>query len=236
MDPPMAHYSVLYSAQTAIKRKLKNSGLGLICHLPTFVATADLAESIRRASVSEMRNSIELAAELGAQKIVLHPSMVSGMGGFVMDTIKQYAFDFLAEMVDAAEHLNLTICLENMFPRNLLGVEPDQFEEIFRLFPSLKLTLDTGHANIYDHGGRRLNGLVQRFGTRIGHLHFSDNNGMSDEHLPIGRGSINFPHLVGCLSALGYDDTLTLEVFDTDRQALINSREDIKSMFASVRR
>ena len=236
MDPPMANYDALFSIKSSVKQQLMQCGLGLVCHLPTFVSTADLTESIRHASVDEMLKSLDLAAELGALKVVLHPSMVSGMGGFVVDTVKTYAFDFLSKMVKAAHELNLTICLENMFPRNQLGVEPADMDEILRNFPSLKLTLDTGHANIYDHDGRRLKGLVERFGNRIGHLHFSDNNGLSDEHLPIGQGSINFPQLVRSLSVTGYDDTLTLEVFDTDRQALVDSREQIKSMFANTSR
>ena len=175
MDPPMAHYSTLKSMQPVITRALKDTGLGLICHLPTFLSTADLTDSLRRASVMEARRSLELAAEMGARKVVLHPSMVSGMGAFV---------------------------------------------------------LDTGHANIDNQRERRLMRLVQQFGRKIGHLHFSDNFGKRDDHLPIGRGSIDFVELVLGLKEIGYDDTLTLEVFDPDRQMLVESRDLIKAMFA----
>jgi len=231
MDPPMAHHSILSSFQVAITRALKVNGLGLICHLPTFLTTADLTESLRRISVSEMRRSLAVAAELGAKKVVLHPSMAGGMGPFVLDTVKGYAFDFLSAMVDAAHGLDVTICLENMFPRNRLGVEPDDFEEIFKTFPSLKLTLDTGHANVDDRRGRRLKALVSRFGQRIGHLHFSDNQGKLDDHLAVGQGTINFAELVRRLKGVGYDDSVTLEVFDKNRQLLVESRKRIKAMF-----
>jgi sugar phosphate isomerase/epimerase len=232
MDPPMAHHSTLFSARTAITRALKDNRLGLVCHLPTFLSTADLTESIRRASVTEMRRSLEVAAGLGAKKVVLHPSTAGGMGAFVLDTVKGYAFAFLSEMVDAARCLDVTICLENMFVRNRLGVEPEDFEEIFKAFPSLKLTLDTGHANIHDHRGRRLKALVNRFGPRIGHLHVSDNQGTRDDHLAVGQGTIRFADLVMRLKDAGYDDTVTLEVFDANRQVLVESRERIKAMFA----
>lgn len=231
MDPPMAHHSILTSKRAAITQALKVNGLGLVCHLPTFLSTADLTESLRRASVTEMHQSLDVAADLGAKKVVLHPSMAGGMGVFVLDRVKGYAFDFLSEMVAAAQCLGLTICLENMFPRNCLGVEPDDFEEIFKIFPSLKLTLDTGHANIDDRRGRRLKGLVGKFGERIGHLHFSDNQGRLDDHLAVGLGTVNFSRLVRYLKAAGYDDTLTLEVFDSNRQMLVVSRERIKAMF-----
>jgi sugar phosphate isomerase/epimerase len=231
MDPPMAHHSILSSSRAAITRALKLNGLGLIGHLPTFLSTADLTESLRQASLKEMRRSLEVVADLGAKKVVLHPSMAGGMGAFVLDMVKGYAFDFLSEIVDTAHCLDVTICLENMFPRNRLGVEPDDFEEMFKTFPSLRLTLDTGHANVDDRRGRRLKELVNRFGHRIGHLHFSDNQGKRDDHLAVGQGTINFKELVRRLKGVGYDDTVTLEVFDKNRRMLVESRERIKTMF-----
>ena len=232
MDPPMAHYSNLSANQKAIKQSLAVNGLGVVCHLPTFVSTADLTESLRRASVTEMQRSLSVAADLGAQKVVLHPSMVTGMGGFVPETVKGYAFDFFSEMVTAADRLSIIICLENMMPRNILGVEPDDFSEIFSAFPALMLTLDTGHANLVDYSGNRLTDLIERFGDRIGHLHFSDNSGRSDDHWAIGKGTIRFSKLIKRIRAIGYDDSLTLEIFENDRQSLVDSRETIRELLS----
>jgi sugar phosphate isomerase/epimerase len=232
MDAPMAHHGIIAANRTAIVHALQANGLGLICHMPTFVSTADLTESIRLASVTEMRRSLEVAFDLGAAKIVLHPSMAAGLGAFVGDRIKAYAHDFLAEMVEAAQQMRLTICLENMFPRYMLGVQPADLEEIFTSFPSLKLTLDTGHAHIDDRGEGRMLQLVEQFGSRIAHLHFSDNHGRRDEHLAVGRGTVDFTGLVRRLQAIGYDDTITLEVFEPDRQLLIDSRDRIRAMFS----
>lgn len=231
MDPPMAHHRILSTMSADIVRALNANDMGLICHLPTFLTTADLTDRLRQASLAEMQDSLNIAAKLGAAKVVLHPSMASGMGAHVLQTVKTYAFDFLAGMVTAAGQLGITICLENMFPRNRLGVEPDDFEEIFTQFPALQLTLDTGHANIDDRRGRRLKGLVDRFGDRIGHLHVSDNSGRLDDHLAVGQGTVKFEGLVKRLKARGYDDTITLEVFDPDRRLLVESRERIKALF-----
>lgn len=233
MDPPMAHHSILSAARKAIGKSLSVNGLGLICHLPTFVSTADLTESIRRASVTEMHQSLQVAADLGAAKVVLHPSMAGGMGIFVMETVKGHFFDFLGEMTVAAERLGVVICLENMFPRNRLGVLPEDFEEIFMAFPCLKMTLDTGHANIDDVRGRRLKAFMQRFVQRIDHLHVSDNHGRIDDHLAVGLGTVRFDHLVQNFKVAGYDGTVTLEVFDENRRMLVDSRERIKTLFAA---
>jgi len=236
MDPPMAHYSMLSKNMDEIKHSLKDKGLGLICHLPTFVLTADLTEQIRHSSVEEMLRSLEVAAELGAKKVVLHPSIVFGMGTFVMDTVKGYFFEFLAEMVAAANRLKLTICLENMMPRNMLGVEPADFEEIFERFPNLQMTLDTGHANIGTPAGSRLFELVKRFGNRLGHIHISDNLAKRDDHLAVGQGTVDFSTLISRLVKLGYDDTITLEIFDQDRRMLTESRDTIKRLFNTLKK
>ena len=233
MDPPMAHHSLLAADRAAIVGALTSRGLGLVCHLPTFVLTADLTAGLRLASVQEMRRSLEVARELGAKKAVLHPSGVGGMGAFVPDVVKGHAFDFLAEMTTAAEELQITLCLENMFPRNRIGVTPEDLEEIFTAFPSLRFTLDTGHANIDSDENIRLYQLVERFGRRLGHLHFSDNHGKRDDHLAIGRGTVNFPELVRRLKIIGYDDTITLEVFEKDRLLLARSRRQVADMFAA---
>jgi sugar phosphate isomerase/epimerase len=232
MDAPMAHHSIIAADKTAIIHALEASGLGLICHMPTFVSTADLTESLRLASVTEMRRSLEVAFELGAAKIVLHPSMVAGLGAFVGDRIKAYAYDFLAEMVEAALQMRLTLCLESMFPRYMLGGQPTDLEEMFTAFPSLKLVLDTGHAHIDDRGEGRLLQLVEQFGSRIAHIHVSDNHGRRDEHLAVGHGTVDFAGLVQKLQAIGYDDTLTLEVFCENRQQLVDSRKRLEAMFA----
>ncbi|MBI9085708.1 MAG: hypothetical protein JEZ11_19075 [Desulfobacterales bacterium] len=39
----------------------------------------------------------------------------------------------------------------------------------------------------------------------------SDNLGKSDDHLPLGRGSINFQKFAKALKASGYADTVTLD-------------------------
>ena len=233
MDPPMAHYSTIVREKEQILRALNTNGLGLVGHLPTFVSTADLTESIRRGSVSEMQRSIEVAADLGAKTVVLHPSMANGMGAFVLDKVKAYAFDFIAQMAQAARELNLTLCLENMMPHNRIGVQPDDIEEMLDEIPGLKLTLDTGHANIGDRRGRRLKSLVDRFGDRIGHIHVSDNSGRQDDHLAVGQGTVRFADLVSRLKAVGYDGTITLEVFNADRRMLIESRQRIEAMFGA---
>ena len=85
LDPPGAHYTTVREHKERLLESLKAYNMGLVCHMPTFVSTADLTESLRKASIDEILFSLETAADLKAMKVVLHPSSVNGMGIFVSD-------------------------------------------------------------------------------------------------------------------------------------------------------
>ncbi len=234
MDSPQAHYTMIHKKKEELLRALDRHNMALVCHLPTFVSTADLTDSLREASLNEVLESMETAASLRALKVVLHPSHIGGLGAFVFDQAKQYALKSLDILVEKADQLGLCVCLENMFPRALFLVYPDDFMEIFERFPSLKMTLDTGHANIDDKGGKRALGFIERYGDRIGHIHANDNFGKQDDHLPIGAGTVDFPSIVKALKGIGYDETVTLEIFSRDRDYLKISRDKLAAMVEGV--
>jgi len=232
MDPPHGHYSVLRRIESDLRKALDQRNLGIVCHLPTFISSADLTEGLRCASLNEILASLDVAAELQTLKVVLHPGYISGLGRFVMDEVKANGMKSLDVIVGKAHELGLWLCLENMFPRGHWLVHPEDFVEVLDKFPSLYLTLDTGHAHMADAADRMTLEFIEKFGHRIGHIHANDNFGMEDNHLPIGAGTIDFQALVKGLKAKGYDDTMTLEVFSKDRDYLKISRQKIEAMFA----
>ncbi|MBN2126096.1 MAG: sugar phosphate isomerase/epimerase [Deltaproteobacteria bacterium] len=234
MDAPRAHYGLIEREREDISRVLKECGLGLVCHLPTFVYTADLTEGIREASLRETLESLRVAGDLQALKVVLHPSIIGGLGTLVMEKSRGYALESLESIVREADRRGIVLCLENLMPRSRALVEPEDFEAPFRMFPSLKMTLDTGHSHLGQGGIRRTLAFIERFGERIGHIHMSDNFGREDDHLPIGAGIIDYPEIVKAIKTTGYDDTLTLEVFSRDRDYLKISREKLAKLFETL--
>jgi len=234
MDAPQAHYRIIHQQKEELLKALDRCEMGLICHLPTFVSTADLTDSLREASLNEVLESLEVAAELRPMKVVLHPSVIRGLSVFVIDQARQFALKSLEAIAERADNLGLCICLENMFPQVNYLVNPDDFIEIFTRFSNLKMTLDTGHANIESKGCEKILTFIERFSDRIYHIHANDNLGKEDNHLPIGAGTIDFQEIVKALKGIGYDETITLEVFSRDRDYLRLSREKIVSMVASL--
>jgi len=232
MDAPFAHYTVIRDQQGDLSKALNQWGLALAFHLPTFVSTADITESLREASIQETIQSMQVAAELQPLKAVLHPSFIQGLGAMMRDQAQRHAMASMTRLLNEAERLDLPVCVENMFPNARSLVMPEDFDVVFERFPKIKMTLDTGHANI-GGGTQRILDFIDRFGDRIGHIHASDNSGRSDDHLPIGAGSIDFPEVIRKLKSVGYDDTITLEVFSRDRDYLRISREKLIRMFSA---
>lgn len=234
MDPPAAHCAAIRDQKAELLAALERHKMQLVCHLPTFVSLADLTDGIRQASLAEVLKALETAASLAAEKVVAHPAVISGMGALVPELSRQYAFESLAAIASRAADLKICLCLENMFPRSRFGVEVDDFKDIFNRFPTLKLTLDTGHAHIGSPRGKRVIRYIEAFADRIGHIHVSDNFGKEDNHLPIGAGVIDFPKVMKALKDIGYDDTITLEVFSRDKDYVRISREKLSAMTAAT--
>lgn len=234
MDPPNAHYSTILDNRDQIKSALASHCMQLVCHLPTFVSIADLTESIRQASLDEMYNSLAVAAELDALKVVLHPGHIAGLAVFVKDMALDIGVQSLEAILAKAGQLGLGVCLENMFPRIQSFYKPSHFTDILERFPDLKLTLDSGHANIRSDDEYEMIEFIQQFGHRIGHVHLSDNLGRRDDHLPLGKGTINFQKIAEALNGCGYDDTITLEIFSEDRRQVQVSRDIFADMLAKI--
>ena len=111
--------------------------------------------------------------------------------------------------------------------------DPEAFKQVFKVFPGLKLCLDTGHANIGDPHQKRLVRFVKQFADKIGHVHISDNRGKKDDHFAVGLGTVNFQDFLKQLKLTGYDDTITLEIFSEKVNDLTESRFKIESMLGT---
>jgi sugar phosphate isomerase/epimerase len=231
LDPPNGLPDVLRLAIPELRSVLAGEGLTIpVVHLPTFVWLADVYPSIREASTIEVFKALELAAEVGAKKAVLHPGYLTGMMNFVPHIGKGYAAESLDRILEKAAGPGVTVCLENMFPRAGHMYRPEEFAEVLARHPALMMTLDLGHAAIRATGGRAA-AFVEAAAGRIGHVHVGDNNGQEDEHLPVGAGRVDVAGGLAALRAAGYDSTITLEFFSPDRDYLAVSLKKVRAMW-----
>ena len=73
---------------------------------------------------------------------------------------------------------------------------------------------------------------INKFEEKIIHVHWHDNHGKRDEHLPIGEGLIDHVETVKALKYIDYDKTITLEVF-TDSNDAKSSANKLRTIWSS---
>ena len=152
---------------------LKYTVHGLI----TDVNIASIHDTIRSASVELHRKAVEASAIAGASVYVVHPGFTSWP--FYRDQALHALDKSLVDLRLMQDEFGISICVENM-PKS---------DWLFYSCPGIDLkglgtVLDVGHANTC--------GSLDAFlATQdISHVHLHDNAGCSDDHLPLGQGSI----------------------------------------------
>jgi sugar phosphate isomerase/epimerase len=103
-----------------------------------------------------------------------------------------------------AESKGITLCLENLGWNEVAQSFEDMLKIRDEVGDTLQFTLDIGHARLNSEGGVEEGFRV--LGDNIRHIHFTDNYGKEDDHLPIGEGNTdyskffhlikNFPHII----------------------------------------
>lgn len=172
---------------------------------------ASLDDDIREKSKSLVEHALNLAKEIGSPVYGIHVGyMADGdVGSDGMFQFKSGKNDYLSSLQqmkrfieDIVEKLNnngVNLILENLFPGRScnysLGCTFDEIKEIMSLVPEVVgLLLDLGHLNVssYILDFDKFSFLEQyfvEFGDRLYEVHFSENSGEADEHLPLGKES-----------------------------------------------
>lgn len=138
--------------------------------------------------ISEMRiiQSIETALEIGAKAVIFHtnhnpflkqPWYISG---WLCDNV-----NFFSEQLEKYPHLNIYI--ENMF-----DTSPDMLfmlAEQLCIYDNFGVCLDYAHASI---SPTPINEWIEKLHKYVKHLHINDNDLISDLHLAVGDGKIDW--------------------------------------------
>ncbi|MBN1674699.1 MAG: sugar phosphate isomerase/epimerase [Kiritimatiellae bacterium] len=205
----------LSPAQFAFASKIRETacecGMGLAWHAPQR-AGWDFSKLPVPEAVAKLRVCIRFAACLGARCLTLHPS--DSIQPSERWALLRKSADTLAAAAAEADRHDVLLCAECQAPANgreYLLSSVAEFDELFALAssPHVRFTLDTGHANA---GGYMYELLARHGAERLGFVHLNDNNGIDDEHLPPGRGTIDWPRLLHALHTCGYAGALNFEL------------------------
>jgi sugar phosphate isomerase/epimerase len=216
----------LIRSKEQILKLLKDFDTPTVAHTAWFMDLGSFYEGIRRAWISEGKKAIRVANKLGIKKIGFHLGSMMPIRN--SKTKKQFMNNFvssLKELVKYGKKFDVKVMLENCEP---IGNFSD-VNYMLKKVPDTWLNLDIGHAFIVGDM-EIIEKYIKTFGKRIEHIHMHDNHGKSDEHLPIGKGTINYKKVVKLLKDAGYDKTITLEVFPKKSDAA-KSREKIRKLW-----
>lgn len=128
----------------------------------------------------KVERSVELAGELGANVVVLHPAF---------RWQREYARNFVERVNDLSEKSGIAIAVENMFPWFIAGrafqgylPHPQPMGLGYR-----HTTLDLSHTAT---AGLDALTLIDELGSSLTHIHLADGSGGErDEHLAPGQGN-----------------------------------------------
>ncbi|MEO0071084.1 MAG: sugar phosphate isomerase/epimerase family protein [candidate division WOR-3 bacterium] len=210
-----------------IKRAAEKAKIRLALHAlegPSFFIPS---ERVRRCIVAELKKTIDLAADIGAENVIIHLGfdMHYGMGGtnrFTHEEFPDYftsgLFKMLAELKGYAQD-RTRLCVENV---GGFRFEPSRRVLNRLLGGNLGLCFDIGHISILPEEKKRKEwAFFQRHKRKVYHSHLHDNNGVKDEHKPLGEGSNDlFPYLRFLVK------TKALLVFETrPKEAALRARD-----------
>ena len=188
-----------------------------LAHTAWWIDFGSLYEIIRKGWVEEAKLCIDAAKALNIDKINFHfYSMGLDNKSYRKDVLRNIVKS-LKEVVRYADSKGIIVFLENT-PNKKSLVSIKEYKFVIDSVPKLKVHLDTGHAFV-ENGMAGIRDYIFAFKNKLEHIHIHDNHGQGDEHLPLGKGKINFEQIAKWMKQINYDKTMTFEVFTNKEDA-----------------
>jgi sugar phosphate isomerase/epimerase len=228
-----------------LRAKLEEYGLGCGIHTASYVNTAEVFEPIRKGVAAHFKEFIDLAHGLGARYLIIHCGVYFRQ---FRPRVEECLIQTLKEAAGYAERWRIPLLVENMNripptpagkPWDLsfeppeisyLGVTAEELAEVFDKVksPSLGFSLNVAHAHLLKGG---FPPFLETLGDKLGNVQISDNNGITDEHLPVGEGTVDFADLIGELKRMNFRGTLSLSV---PKDRVLECKDRLQKILESV--
>ena len=183
----------------------------------------------------QIRYGIKLCKDISSRLVSIHPPFFSLNETKNEDLLSSARTRFLRLLkgeANFADRKHIRVALESFcyYPFIFEGLH--DFGRLVSDFPPEKLgaLLDVGH--VYQMG-INLYEAIRIFENRLLDIHVHDATLEKDyqkaTHLPIGKGTIDFRHLINALREIGYEGWLTLEIKGGERE-VVESKEYLESL------
>lgn len=191
-------------------------------------------DAIRIVAVENIKREIDFCARLNAPLIVhagviVEPRLVLK----TKETALKLFVSSLEDLLPYAREKNVQIYLENLSnykdrtPFHYIFTSPEEVEYVLNKMPDVKLLFDCGHANINNNAIS----FFEKFYRSIEGLSLSNNNGFSDQHLGLKRGTLDYNQLVLKIIELNWSGMVA---FETRGMSIDSSINDLKEIYSSL--
>ena len=167
---------------------------------------------IREISELRVRQSMDIAKEMGLRGVVFHTNRLYGFrDATYLKNWKDANKHFFAKVCE--EYPNQQIFMENMFdeaPDVLCGLA-----EEMKVYENFGICLDYGHGVVSD---TPVSEWVNTLAPYVKHMHINDNDLKNDNHATIGDGQIDWKKFSEEMKQIPMDTTVLIEVNGIEKQ------------------
>ncbi|QGG47597.1 sugar phosphate isomerase/epimerase family protein [Heliorestis convoluta] len=163
--------------------------------------------AIREISLDTYKDFLQIAVELQCDHVTIHPNASSTQ---IFDTTlaRQRIKQALSLLAGKAHRLGIPLAIENIGHGDGEIFGQEAYIALLQEQVAAQALLDVGHAHI---NGWDIPSVIRRLGTKLAGLHLHDNDGHSDLHLPIGKGTIEWEPIWQALAESTASPALILE-------------------------
>lgn len=208
------------AAPPVLAQKAAELGLALTVHTLSWdLNFCSPLAPIRHASLALLRESIDLAAALGAGLAVMHPGRRT-VPGAAFDEYWPLLTEGLSELAQYASEQGVRLAVEHMEPiANEFVVRPPDVQRLFAEVnhPNLTLAFDLAHVP----WGIDPVAYYQQM-PPVGHLHLSDAS-EDGRHLALGEGAHDMVRFLSHLNA-HYEGAVVIEGIEHQRTMTLAAR------------
>ncbi len=178
-----------------------------------------LYPEMRKLSYNQTIESIDACKELGGDITTIHPGRSWFRGNEeLFKKCKKWFQEYLTDTSKYAEEKGIKLALETGSHSADYPGNPKELLQSVKNHENIGITIDIGHlylsAQNRDVNAEKWIGkVIEMLETELINVHVHDNNGHNDDHLPPGRGEIDFEPIVKALTE-NYDGPLILEIWD----------------------
>lgn len=221
----------------SVKALEKYPNFEIVCHLP-YGADNNLATMVDLdRTMDRFYEAIDFADIFGVEKLTLHP-------GSLDHTLTKEEAEFLAarnikKLCQYASKYNMVVMLENLVGQDELAKTPEEMQELIDNVnePNIKFIFDCAHyhASYQEIPSKKdISNFAFIMRDDLCHLHLSDNNGKSDQHAALGKGTIDFVSYFRTLKMINYQGLYSSEVLFNDYQDLINTAKKMDEIASQI--